>query len=385
MRRFSNVASRRIQLVATGTRRRCWQLFVRSTLLNLRICRVSPAAAAAGACSLRQHRRSYRLLPQVWESSSGNLPTTSNTSAHPEPLPSYRLAVLPLANLSSDPEDDYLADGMTQEFTARLSRIGGLRVIAHSSVAQYAAGDKSAIEIGRELSVGAFLAGTVHKAGGQVIISCVWSMREPRTNSGTRPTRRLSQIFKASSTTSPYTSLNPFACRSRLRNNAVCRRQAQRARMPICSTVKGRRLLEKRTVDSVQQSKEYFEQALDLDPAFARAWVGLGRAFSGLTALAAVRAADGYPRARAAAERALEIDPDLAEAHVCLATALSTYDWDFEGAARHYRRALELNPSHADAHRLYAEHLRFQGRFDEALEETQQAVELDPAFIGSPD
>ena len=82
--------------------------------------------------------------------------------------------------------------------------------------------------------------------------------------------------------------------------------------------------------------------------------------------------------ARAAAERALEIDPDLAEAHVCLALALSTYDWDFEGAAHHYRRALELNPSDADAHRLYAEHLRFQGRFDEALRETRQAVELDP-------
>ena len=125
--------------------------------------------------------------------------------------------------------------------------------------------------------------------------------------------------------------------------------------------LKGRRFLEKRNEEAVKQAKEHLEQALDLDPAFARAWVALGETFSGLGALATVRTADGYTRSRAAAERALQIDPDLAEAHVCLATALSLYYWDFKSAAHHYRRALELNPSYADAHRLYAEHCAIKG------------------------
>lgn len=290
----------------------------------------------------------------------------------------YRLAVLPLVSGSSVTEERDLADGMTDELIAQLSRIGGLRVLARSSIMRYTGSGKSTADIGQELAVGGILTGRLHTKGGQLHFTAQLVDAKNQEQLWTRD----------------YTA--DIADLQRVQHNIV-RHVAETLRVHVQSWehrplsqpgttntdayliyLKGRRLLEKRTVEAAEQAKEYFEQALDLDPSFAKAWVGLGDAFSGLSALATVRAADAYPRSRAAAERALLIDPDLAEAHVCLATALSAYYWDFERAVHHYRRALELNPSYADAHRLYAEHLRFQGHFDEALRETRQAEELDP-------
>jgi serine/threonine protein kinase/Tfp pilus assembly protein PilF len=288
-----------------------------------------------------------------------------------------RLAVLPLVAGSSG-EEGYLAEGMTDELISRLSRIGGLRVIARSSVLRYSETRKSANEIGRELGVGMLLRGSVRTAASQIQIALqlvdaksqeeLWNRRYTTTIPALNSVQQSIVLHVADA----------------LRMQVESTDQRQLSQLGTTSTdayllyLRGRHQLEKRNVEAVRQAKAHFEQALDLDPSFARAWVGLGDAFSALTSLAALRAADGYRRSRAAAERALQFEPDLAEAHVCLATALSSYYWDFEEAARHYRRALDLNPNYADAHRLYAEYLRFQGRFDEALREARQAEELDP-------
>ena len=289
-----------------------------------------------------------------------------------------RLAVLPVTLVDSDGDEGYLADGMTQELIAQLSRIGGLRVIARSSVMGYSSGSKNATEIGRELAVETVLHGSVQKEGGQLQIS----MHLVDANSQEQLwTRNYS---------APASELQSLQREIALRVAEVLRvqvhspEQRQLARVGTSNAdayllyLKGLHFLDKRTDPSVRQAKDYFEQALDLDPAFARAWTGLGDAYSALSALASFRASDAYPQSRAAAERALKIDPDLPEAHVTLATALSTYYWDFDVGADHYRRALELNPSYANAHRLHAEYLRFEGRFDEALAAARQGEELDP-------
>ena len=289
-----------------------------------------------------------------------------------------RLAVLPVSLVDSDGDEDYLADGMTAELIAQLSGIGGLRVIARSSVMGYNGRSKNPTEIGRELAVETVLQGSVRKAGDQLQISM--HLVDTRTR----------QQLWTRNYTAPASELQRLEREIALRVAQVLRvqvhspEQRQLVRAGTSSAdaylfyLKGLHFLDKRNDPSVRQAKDYFERALDLDPAFARAWTGLGDTYSALSALATVRAAHAYPQSRAAAERALQIDPDLPEAHVTLATALSTYYWQFDAAADHYRRALELNPSYANAHRLHAEYLRFEGRFDEALAAARQGEELDP-------
>ena len=290
----------------------------------------------------------------------------------------HQLAVRPLTIVSSDPEESYLADSMTDALIAQLSRIGGLRVIARSSVMRYKNDGKSTMEIGRELGVGMLLEGTIRKTGRQVQITL-----------NLVDTRSRQQLW-----TEHYT-LDSSDLQNVQREIALGLAEAlsvqlgatERRRLSVVGTsnadayilyLKGRHFLEKWDETSARKAREFFQRALDIDPAFAPAWTGLGDTYHVLSGLATLPAGDAYPRTRAAAERALQIDPDLPEAHVSLATALSSYYWDFEGAADHIRRAIELNPSYATAHNLYGEYLRYRGRFDEALGEVRQAEALDP-------
>jgi len=291
-----------------------------------------------------------------------------------------RLAVLPVTGLSSDPADSYLADSITAELITQLSKMPALRVIARSSVMRYRGAGKSAAQVGRELAVGRVLEGDLHKtaAGMQLTLHLVDTASQQRLWTASFPAH--------------IGELQALHHEIAQRVVDVLRVQSPAgARLSMAGTsnpdayvlyLKGRHFLDKGSPESVTQARDYFQQALDLDPAFPQAWSGLGDAYGALGVFSPLPAADAYPRTKAAAERALQIDPDLPEAHVSLGTALSYYYWDFEAAARHFRRAIELNPSYADAHRFYAEYLRYQARFDEALAEARQAEELDPLSPG---
>lgn len=290
----------------------------------------------------------------------------------------HELAVRPLTIDSSDPEESYLADSMTDALIAQLSRIGGLRVTARSSVMRYRDDARSTVEIGRELGVGTLLEGTIRKTGRQMQI--VLSLAD---------TRRGEQLWTAHYTldSSDLQNVQREIALEIADVLSVPLERTERRRLAAVGTsnadaymlyLQGRHFLEKWDETSARKAGEYFQRALDMDPAFAPAWTGLGDTYHVLSGLATLPAEDAYPRTRAAAERALQIDPDLPEAHVSLATALSSYYWDFEGAAAHIRRAIELNPSYATAHNLYSEYLRYRGRLDEALAEARQAEALDP-------
>jgi serine/threonine protein kinase/Tfp pilus assembly protein PilF len=301
----------------------------------------------------------------------------------PYQSPQNRLAVLPLVSVSSAAAESDLADGLTEELITHLSNISGLRVIARSSIMQYKGSGKNPSEIGRELAVRAILAGRLRTTTDHVQVTL---QLVDANNQAELWTKNYQGALADLQTVQRDVGLHVARSLGVQLQNLEERRLSQigtTSSDAYLLYLKGRRFLEKHTVEAAKQAQEYFEQALDLDPPFAKAWVGLGEAFSSLAALAAMRAGDAYPRSKAAAERALEFDPDLSEAHVCLATALSAYYWDFDRAAHHYRRALELNSSDADAHRLYSEHLRFNGRFDEALREARQAEELDPLSSAS--
>lgn len=288
-----------------------------------------------------------------------------------------RLAVLPMIFVGEDSDTAYLADGMTAEVTARLSRLGGLRVIARPSLVLFQDRGRDPFTIGRQLAATLVLDGTVHKRSGDVEVSL-------RLLDATRREHIWSEAFEADAR-----DLRTVSRQIAARLAAVLRLQARAdAREPGFAGpseadahllyLKGRHLLAKWDAASAQRAKEYFEEALDLDPAYAQAWTGLADTYHVLGGLATLPASDAYPRTRAAAERALQLDPDLPEGHLSLATALSAYYWDFDRAAQHIRRAIELNPSDATAHNLYSEHLRYRGRFDEALAAAKRAEELDP-------
>ncbi|MGH7574271.1 MAG: tetratricopeptide repeat protein [Longimicrobiales bacterium] len=141
---------------------------------------------------------------------------------------------------------------------------------------------------------------------------------------------------------------------------------------------RGRHFLDGGDPASASKARDEFLAALNVDPTFARAWSGLSDAYEMLAYVALLRPEDAHVRARAAAERALDLDPNLAEAQVSLATVLLDYYRDWAGAERHYVAALALDPGYARGRQLYAELLRDQGRFDEALAEVDEAVRLDP-------
>lgn len=145
--------------------------------------------------------------------------------------------------------------------------------------------------------------------------------------------------------------------------------------------LKGMYFWNKRTVPGFHQAIEHFQQATTIDPSYAPAYAGLANSYTLLTAYSSVSATIYMPQARAAALRALELDDGLAEAHTALALIAQNQDWDWQTSEREFRRAIELNPNYATAHQWYAEHLAWQGRFEEALSESERARQLDPLSL----
>ena len=295
------------------------------------------------------------------------------------------IAVLPLANLSTDAENEYFSDGLTEDILAQLSKIGRLKVISRTSVMQYKKTAKNLREIGRELGVATILEGSVRKAANKVRISVqlidagtdehLWSETYDR---------ELADIFAIQSDVAQQIAealkahVSPEE-RTRIEHRPTKNLDAYQAYL------RGLFLWNQRTDESVNAGIEQFKRAIGLDPVYAPAYVGLADSYIVLGNFGTYRPAAIYPRAKAAALKALEIDDTLGEVHASLAQIKMNFDWDWAGAERAYLRAIELRPSYATAHHWYALYLSAMGRFDQALVESHRAQELDPlsAIIGS--
>jgi TolB-like protein/DNA-binding winged helix-turn-helix (wHTH) protein/Flp pilus assembly protein TadD len=293
------------------------------------------------------------------------------------------LAVLPLDNLSGDASQNYFADGMTDELITDLAQISALRVISRTSVMAYKGARKPLPQIARELNVDAVVEGTVLHSGDQVRITAqlieastdkhLWSQSY---EGDFRDTLALQNRVAREIADQIRINLTPQE-QAALKNVRVVNPEAYE------SYLKGRYFWNKRTADGLKAALAYFNQAIEEDPKYARAYSGLADTFAllGDWQYAVMTPKEAFPKAKAAAIKALELDSALGEAHNSLAFVLDGFDWDFDSAGREFRRAIELNPGYATAHHWYAWHLSLLGRYDEAIAEMRKAENLDPLSL----
>ena len=303
------------------------------------------------------------------------------STATTRPPQIHSIAVLPLENLSGDPEQQYFSDGMTDELITELSKISALRVIARTSVMRYKGTKKSLPEIARELNVDAVIEGSVMHSDNRVRINAQLVDAKTQRNLWAQTyDRDLGDILALHSDVARAIvrqiriTVTPEEQR-RLANTYVVNPKAYEAYL------RGRYLWNKRTGQDMRKGIGYFEQAVEMDPNYANAYAGLADSYLLLVFYGPVPPAMDFPKAKAAALRAVALDDSLAEAHTSLANALFHYDWDWTSAEKEFRRAIALNPGYAAAHHWYAGLLSSIGRHDEALAEIKRAQELDPLSL----
>jgi TolB-like protein len=291
------------------------------------------------------------------------------------------LAVLPLQNLSGDPSQDYVADGMTEELIGRLSRIHGLRVISRTSSMHFKNTQLALPEIARMLAVDAIVEGSLVREGQQIRVHAqlIRAATDEHIWAGEYQ-RNYESILE----------VQGEVARSIVEQIALNLTPEERARLASGRPVdpqayenylKGRYYFGQRTEDALHKSIASFQQAITSDPAYAPAYSGLAEAYAMLGFRGGLPSKDALSGAKKAALKAIELDNSLAEPHASLAFIAETYDWDWLGAEREYKQALELNPSYAQAHNWYAGYLTYTGRFNEGIDEAMRARELDPLSL----
>jgi TolB-like protein/DNA-binding winged helix-turn-helix (wHTH) protein/Tfp pilus assembly protein PilF len=290
------------------------------------------------------------------------------------------IAVLPLENLSRNPEEDYFADGMTDELITNLAKISALRVTSRASVMHYKGGRKPLPKIAQELNVDAIVQGSVQRFGDRVRINAqliyaptdkhLWAESYERDlrdilaleNEVARSIADEVRIRLTPQEERRFTDLRPVSP------------EAYEAYL------KGRYHLNKGNEEEVKKSVEDFEQAYGKDPGYALAYAGLADSYLALSTYH-FTPREIKPKAKAAAMKALQLDETLAEAHTALGAVSLTYDWDWPAAERELKKAIELNPSSANAHHWYAHYLTAIGRHEDAIAEIQRAHRLDPLSL----
>ncbi len=300
------------------------------------------------------------------------------------------LAVLPLENLSRDPEQEYFADGMTEALTTELAQISALKVISRTSVMQYKGTKKALPQIARELGVDAVIEGAVQRSGDKVQITVqlihapsdrhLWAKAYERSM---RDVLELQQEAAHAIADEIKAKLTPQE-QARLTAARPINPEAHDAYLKgLYYYSAGHDEADPRKYDQLlKTSIEYFLQATQKDPNYALAYAGMGIAYDWQS---------GSDRrlnlkAREAAAKALQIDDTLGEAHYLLGIVAYYYDWNWPGAEKELRRGIELNPSFGEAHYGYALYLNSAGRHDEAMAEIQRAQEVDPiVFIQKVD
>ena len=318
-------------------------------------------------------RRGYRFISAV------GLHHSQNLLGEPSSPKIQSLVVLPLENLSKDPEEEYFTDGMTDQLITNLAQIGALRVISRTSAMRYKGTKKSLPEIARELHVDVVVEGAVMWVAGRVRISA--QLIEAPTDHHLWAASYERDLRDVLSMQEEVTR----AIVSEIRVKLTAQEQARLANShPINPEayklyLKGHYHWNKRSLEGFQKAIEYFQLAAAKDPAYALAYVGLADTYIYFSFFDVVPPREAMPKAKAAAARALEIDNRLGEAHVSLGYLSYMYDWDWPVAGKHFEQALTLNPAYSRAHTFYPFYLSSLGRSEQALAVAKHSLDLDPA------
>ena len=293
------------------------------------------------------------------------------------------LAVLPLENFSRDPEQEYFTEGMTDALITDLAQIKALRVISRTSVMRYKGTKESLPDIARDLHVDAVVEGSVERSGDRVRIT---------TQLIEAPTDRHLWAKSYEGDLRDVLALQSEVAQAVAREIVVKltpKEQELLARKHTVSPeayqlyLRGRFFWRRFSAPSIAKSIEYYQQAIEKDPAYAPAYAGLADSYAlGSVGGGGTPPMEGMPKAKAAAQKAMGLDDTLSEAHLSLALVRTYYDWDWVGADKEFERAIELNPNYAEAHHFYSHYFLALGRTDESLRESERALELDPL---SPD
>jgi TolB-like protein/DNA-binding winged helix-turn-helix (wHTH) protein/Tfp pilus assembly protein PilF len=309
----------------------------------------------------------------AWSFHNGRQWLLSRLTAQP---PVRSIAVLPLLNLSSDPDQQFFADGMTDELITNLAQISSLRVISHTSAMAYSGTHKSAPEIARELGVDALVEGSVVRSGNRVRITTqlIHAASDRHLWAHTYD-RELSDVLTVQGEVA-----REIADSISLRLTPQERAELSRSH-PVNPEVallyfKGSYFLSK--LDA-HRAEEVFTEAIRLDPNSAESWAGLADALHTMGAVG--QQYDAFPRARDAANKALEIDPSQPQALMVLGVVSFLYDWNPTESEAFFRRSLEARPGNAVAHALFATTLAHHGKVEEAIEQIKLATASDPISV----
>jgi TolB-like protein/DNA-binding winged helix-turn-helix (wHTH) protein len=296
--------------------------------------------------------------------------------------PIRALAVLPLENLTGDPSQEYFADGITDELITDLTEVGTVRVVSHTSVMRYKGARKAVPEIARELKVDAVVEGSVARSGDEVRIRV--QLVQAATDYHLWAQSYEGRIKDVLALQSRAATAIARAIQLNLTPAQQSRLASVRPVDPLAYEVylKGRYLWGQRTAESLNQSIDCFEQAIQKDPGYAGAYAGLADAYTVMVVNDHLPTRVGMPLAEAAAQKALSLDQSLAEAHTSLGTVKFDFDRDPVNAEREFRTALNLDPGYATAHHWYGLMLTWLGRFEQASREFQSARDIDPFSPG---
>ena len=294
----------------------------------------------------------------------------------PKSAPAQKsIAVLPLANMSADPENEYFSDGMTEEIINALSKVPGMQVASRTSSFAFKGKEVDVREIGDRLGVASVLEGSVRKIGNRIRIAAqLVSVGNGYQLWAETYDRQLEDVFAVQD---EIARAIVEALKLRLGGDTGQLVVPTKNLEAYNLYLKGRFFFNKFTEQGLRKGLDFFQHALLQDPGFARAYAGIADCWCNL-ADDWVVPDDAYPRAKSAAERALQHDPELAEAITSVGKVLCWYEWDFGGAERQLRRAVAFNPNYAEAHFVFGSTLPAVGLLGEAIEELRKALTLDP-------
>jgi serine/threonine protein kinase/Tfp pilus assembly protein PilF len=291
-----------------------------------------------------------------------------------------RIAVLPLINISQDSTDNYFADGMTEELISQLAKISGLNVIARTSVMKYKNSGKNTAEIGEELDVGTILEGSVRTAFEKARISVQLIDVETQENIWAQDyDREIQDIFKIQNDIA-LSIANELKIQLLTAEKQQLGKKGTENSNAYKSYLLGKYQLNQRTPESVYNGIEFFNKAIEYDPDFALAYVGLTDCYTLIVGAAYgyLPRQDAITKANDAINKALELDPTSPEAYNSLAYLKFRLEWDWKGAEKYFKKAIDLQPGYASAYERYALFLGCLGRTDEAIKSMEKAYKLDP-------